>query len=109
MRERFKQWQPQIRPKQWWVMGAIATPVFVWMVGGLGLLPDHRVQPDGDRLAHTERATPAHPDREAPVRDLGAIAAVVGGVFLLVNCRMARSPAETADLSRATSAGPTST
>ncbi|MBE9099145.1 pentapeptide repeat-containing protein [Vacuolonema iberomarrocanum] len=105
MRERFKQWVPKIGINKWWVIGAIATPVFLWMVGWLWLLPDRRLQPDDGRLSHDERATLVRPHRETYISDLGAIAAVAGGVFLLLNVRMAKRNAEIADLSGADFSG----
>ncbi|MBE9140046.1 pentapeptide repeat-containing protein [Nodosilinea sp. LEGE 07088] len=104
MRERFKRWQPKIRINKWWVMGAIATPVFFWMVWWLWLLPNRSLQPDDGRLAPNERATLAHQHRETLVSDLGTIAAVVGGVFLLLNFRTAKRN-ETADFSGADFSG----
>ena len=101
MRERFKHWSSKKRIHKWWVMGAIATPVFLWLVWWLWLLPDQRLQPDGDRLSHNESAPLTDPHREILVSDLGTIAAVVGGVFLLLNSRMASKKAMTADLSGA--------
>ncbi len=99
MWERFKQWPPKIKINKWWVIGAIATPVFLWMVWWLWLLPDSRLQPDYGRLSHNERATLAHQHRKTLISGIGTIAAVVGGVFLLLNFRIATRNAETADLS----------
>lgn len=101
MREQFKQPQPKRRINQWWVMGAIATPVLLGMVGWLWLLPEHGLQADEGHLPHTERASLAQPHREPPTSDLGTMAAVIGGVFLLLKCRMAKSNVATADLSGA--------
>ncbi|MGJ3246475.1 MAG: pentapeptide repeat-containing protein [Elainellaceae cyanobacterium] len=101
MWERFKQWQPKIRTNKWWVMGAIATPVFLWMVWWLWLLPNRRLQPDDGRLSYSEKVTLAHPHRETLINNLGTIAAVAGGVFLLLNFRINKKNAKTADLSGA--------
>ncbi|MGJ3254382.1 MAG: pentapeptide repeat-containing protein [Elainellaceae cyanobacterium] len=101
MRERFKQWQSKIRINKWWVVGAIATPVFLGMVGWLWLLPDRRLQPNDGRLTHNERATLAHPHRETLISGIGTVAMVAGGVFLLINFRIANRNAETANLSDA--------
>ena len=79
-------------------MGAIATPVLLWLVWWLGLLPDRRPQPDASRPPHPEQTTQAHPQRETPISDLGTIAAVAGGVFLLLNSRSAKRKADTVDL-----------
>lgn len=98
MRERFKQWQSKIRITKWWLMGAIATPVFLGMVVGLWLLPDRRLQPEDGRLQN-ESVTLAHPDRETLISGIGAIAMVAGGAFLLLNFRMANRNEETVNLS----------
>ncbi|MBE9140214.1 pentapeptide repeat-containing protein [Nodosilinea sp. LEGE 07088] len=101
MGERFKQWPSKRQIYKWGVIGAIATPVFLWMVWWLWLLPERRLHPNSDRLSHGERATLADPHRETPTSDLGVIAAVAGGVLLLLNSRRAKSNAETPDLSGA--------
>ena len=101
MRERFKQWLPKIRTNKWWVIGAIATPVFLGMVWWLWLLPDRRLQPDYGRLFHNEKATLAYQHRETLISGIGTIAAVTGGVFLLLNFPIDNRNAETADLSGA--------
>jgi len=98
MWERFKQWQPKGKINKWWVIGAIATPVFLWMVWWLWLLPDRRLQTDNGRLSLNERTTLAYPHRDTLISDLGTMAAVAGGVFLLLNFRMAKSNEATADL-----------
>ncbi|MGF1498080.1 MAG: pentapeptide repeat-containing protein, partial [Elainellaceae cyanobacterium] len=105
MRERFKRWQPKIRSHKWWVMGAIATPVLLGIVGWLWLLPDRRLQPHHGRLSHDERVTLAHPHRETLISGIGAIAAVTGGVFLLLNFPITSRNAETADFSGADLSG----
>lgn len=105
MRERFKQWQQKIRIHKWWVIGASATPVVLWMVWWLWLLPDRGLQTNDGRLSHNERAPLADPHRETLISDLGTIAAVAGGVFLLLNFRIAKRDAETADLSGANFSG----
>ncbi|MBE9114041.1 pentapeptide repeat-containing protein [Nodosilinea sp. LEGE 07298] len=100
MRERFKQWQSKNRINKWWVMGAIATPVFFWMVGG-SLLPDRSLQPDYDRLSPSERIALADQQRETLIGGIGAIATVVGGVFLFRKSPTANRNTETANLSHA--------
>ncbi|MGB3311878.1 MAG: pentapeptide repeat-containing protein [Nodosilinea sp.] len=102
MRERFKQWQTNKRINKWWVMGAIATPVFLGM---LWLLPDRSLQPDYDRLSLSERATLADQQRETLIGGIGAIATVAGGVFLFRKSPTANSNAETANLSHANLSG----
>ena len=52
---------------------------------------------EDSRLSHTESATLTDPDRETRINDLGRIAVVVGGIFLLLNFRLAKSNPETAD------------
>ena len=103
MRERFEQWQHKIKNNKRWMMGAIATPVFLWMVWWLWLLPATRPQPDDGPLSHNERA--ARPQRETLVGDLGTIAVIAGGVFGLLNFRLAKRNAEIADLSGANLSG----
>jgi len=98
MRERSKQWQQKIKINKWWMMGAIATPALIGVMWWLWLLPNRRLQPDGDRLSHNESATLAHPHRETPISGIGAIVMVAGGVFLLLNFRRANRNTKTADL-----------
>ncbi|MBD2256982.1 pentapeptide repeat-containing protein [Pseudanabaena sp. FACHB-2040] len=98
MRERLKQWQTKIRINKWWVMGAIATPVFLGMVWWLWLLSERRIQPDYGRLSHNERTTLAHPHRETLIGGIGAIATVTGGVFLFLNLRTASRNTEAVNL-----------
>ncbi|EKU96328.1 putative low-complexity protein [Leptolyngbya sp. PCC 7375] len=98
MRGRFKQWPPKISINQGWVMGAIATPVFLWMVWWLWLLPVRRPQPDDGRRTHNERVTLAHPHRKTLISGIGAMATVAGGVFLLLRFRITNRNAEAADL-----------
>lgn len=105
MRERFKQWQTKIRINKGWVIGAIATPVFLWMVWWLWLLPEHRLQPDYGHLSHNERATLTHQHREALISDIGMIATVASGVFLFLNFCIANRNLEIADLSGADLSG----
>ena len=105
MRERFRLRQPKVKPHQRWVIGAIVTPVFLGMVGGLWLLPDRRVRAEEDPLARNDRTTLSQPHRESLVSSMGTIAMVAGGVFLLLNSRVANRNAETADLSGADLSG----
>jgi len=105
MWERFKQWPPKIGSSKGWVMGAIATPVLLAMVGWLGLLPNRRLQPESDRLPHNETVTLAHPNRETLHNGIGAIAIVAGGAFLLLNFRMANRNTEITNLSGADLSG----
>ncbi|MGB7084365.1 MAG: pentapeptide repeat-containing protein [Phormidesmis sp.] len=101
MRERFKQWHSKIRINKWWMIGAVSTPVFLWTVCWLWLLPDRKLQPNYVRLSQSERAalTPQH--RETLVNGMGIVATVAGGVFLILNSRTADRDAETADLNGA--------
>jgi len=77
-------------------MGAIATPTLLW--GAWGLFPNPNPQPGGDRLSHSE-TTLTQPHQASLMSDLGVIAVMAGGVFLLLN-RMANKNEETADLSK---------
>ncbi|NER83858.1 MAG: pentapeptide repeat-containing protein [Leptolyngbya sp. SIO1D8] len=95
MRERFKQWQLKRRINKWWVI----TPVFLWMVWWLWLIPDQRLQTDEDHLSHNGRASLAYLHRETLISNLGTIAAVAGGIFLSLNFRMAKRNAGTTDFS----------
>lgn len=101
MRERFKQWQIKMRINKWWVLGAIATPVFLGMVWWLWLLSMHRLQPDDSRLSHNEEAPLAHPHRETIISNIGTIVMVASGAFLLFHFRMANRNTETINLSDA--------
>ncbi|MGB3614098.1 MAG: pentapeptide repeat-containing protein [Elainellaceae cyanobacterium] len=102
MRERFKQRQPKERIAKRWIIGAIATPTLLWMVWWLP--PGRSLQPDGDRLSHS-KTTLTHPYRAALISDLGMIAAIAGGVFLLLNFCTAKRNAENIDLSNADFSG----
>jgi uncharacterized protein YjbI with pentapeptide repeats len=101
MWERFQQWLPKIKNNRRWVMGAIATPVLLWMVWWLSLLPEHRFQSDYDGLSYDERATLAHQHRATLINGIGTIATVAGGVFLFLNFRLANRNAKTANLNGA--------
>ncbi|MEM6432670.1 MAG: pentapeptide repeat-containing protein [Cyanobacteria bacterium P01_D01_bin.115] len=101
MRERVEPRSPRGKLNKWWLMGAIATPVCLGMVGWLWLLPHRSLQPDEGYRSHNESTPLVHPHREASISDLGAIAAVAAGVFLLFKFRMAKSNAETLNLSGA--------
>ncbi len=101
MWERLKQWQPKIGIDKRWAIGAIATPVLLGMALWVWLLPERRLQPDGDRLSHNEQTPIARQRRETLISDIGAIAIFAGGVFLLVNRRMANRDAETDNLNGA--------
>ncbi|PSN17497.1 pentapeptide repeat-containing protein, partial [filamentous cyanobacterium CCP5] len=100
MGERFKQWSAKNRINKWWVMGAIATPVFLGMVWW-SLLHDRSPQLDHGRLSHNERGTLGQPQRDTLVGGIGAIATAAGSVFLLLNFRTASRNIETANLSGA--------
>ncbi|MGF1480513.1 MAG: pentapeptide repeat-containing protein [Cyanophyceae cyanobacterium] len=99
MRERFKQRQPKRKINKWWVIGAIATPVSLWMGWWLGSLLNRRHQPDYGHLSHNERATLTRQHRETFVRGIGAITTVAGGVFLFLKFRIDNRNLEIADLS----------
>jgi uncharacterized protein YjbI with pentapeptide repeats len=67
----------------------------------LGFFSNRSLQPEGDRLSQNENATLVPPDREPPVNNIGAIAAITGGIFLFLNVRLANRKTETANLSGA--------
>lgn len=98
MRERFKQWPLKTTLNQGWVMGAIATPAVVGMVWWLGILPARGLASDGDRRSHPDTATLALPHRAPLIRDMGPLATVIGGIFLLIKFRFAHSTVETVNL-----------
>jgi uncharacterized protein YjbI with pentapeptide repeats len=99
MRERFQQWRHQRKIPTGWVMGAIATPVLLGIVGGLGMLPARGLQASDSLPSPTEGVTPTDPDRETPISGMGAIATVTVGVLLLLNVRSGRNKAEITSLS----------
>ncbi|MGB3492146.1 MAG: pentapeptide repeat-containing protein [Elainellaceae cyanobacterium] len=102
MWKRFKQQQQQKKKNtKRLLIGAIATPVFLWMVWWLWLLPDRKLQPDHASPSHNERPTLTHSHDETLISGIGAIATIFGGVFLLLNFRIANKNVETADLSGA--------
>lgn len=105
MREQFKQWRSTFRINNWWVIGAIATPVFLGMVGWLWLVPDRKVQLDDGYLSPQESTPLPHSTSENSTSGLGAIAMVVGGGLLFINFRTANSNAETVNLSNANLCG----
>lgn len=87
-----------MRLNKWWVIGAIATPVFLWIVWWLWLHPDRRLQSEDGRPSLSARAVITDQHYESLMRDIGTIAAVVGGGFLLLNFRLANESAETTNL-----------
>ncbi|MGD1860085.1 MAG: pentapeptide repeat-containing protein [Leptolyngbyaceae cyanobacterium] len=101
MREQSKQWQSKTRITKRWMMGAIATPVMLGMVGWLWLVPEHRLQANATRLSSNDTAPLAHSHREPLINGIRMITAVSGGVFLLLKFRFSKSNPETADLSGA--------
>ena len=101
MREQFERRSPVVRRNKGRMIGAIAAPVLLAMVCWLWLPPDRRVQADDGRLSPGETTTLAQRQRGSLAKELGAIAAVVGGVFLLVNLRRPKSNAEIVNLSGA--------
>lgn len=86
-------------------MGAIATPVFLGMVGWLWLLPDRKVQLNEDHLSPQESIPLVHSTSENSTSGLGAIAMVVGGGLLFLNFRTANRNSETVNLSNANLCG----
>jgi uncharacterized protein YjbI with pentapeptide repeats len=96
----FKQLSPKIKRHDWWVIGAIATPVFLCLVGWLWLLPERRFPLEGDHLSHSAGPTFDHQYHETPSSSMRAIA-IAGGIFLLLGFRMAQTSAQTLPLSRA--------
>lgn len=105
MWKQFKRWQPQTTNSKRLLIGAIATPVFLGMVWGLGLLPERRLQSEEGRPSPNEETALAQQYPEPLISGLGAIAAVAGGVFLLLNFRIANETAGTADLSNISFSG----
>ncbi|PSN18881.1 pentapeptide repeat-containing protein [filamentous cyanobacterium CCP5] len=101
MRERFRQWLPKIKAHRGWIMGEIAVPVFLGLAIGLWLLPSRSPQPDDRRQSPDARPTLAPSQPETPGNDLGEIAALAGGVFLVVKFRFNHQHTETIDLSGA--------
>ncbi|ANV83548.1 hypothetical protein AWQ21_03620 [Picosynechococcus sp. PCC 7003] len=97
MRKRFKLWQPKKQIKKGWAVGAIATPVVLWMMCWLWLLPSQRQQADYPRPSQNESVTLVDPHREILVSDLRAIAAIIGGALLLFSVRRATKKTETTD------------
>jgi hypothetical protein len=104
MPKRFKQWQVTVRHNKGWVMGAFATPIFLWMVWWLGELPGHTLQSEYDRHSPIEN-TIAHPHRETLISDMKTVAMVAGGAFLLLKFRIAKGNPETANLGDADLSG----
>ncbi|HAC65951.1 MAG TPA: pentapeptide repeat-containing protein [Cyanothece sp. UBA12306] len=98
---RFQWWQAKIKNNKLLVMGAIATPVLLSMVWGFKLPWDHRLELDDAHLSHNEKTTLVHQHRQTPIRDLGIIATVTAGLFVLVNFRFASRSAKIVNLSGA--------
>ncbi len=105
MRKQFKQWLPKIRINKLWVIGVIATPIFLWILWRLLLPLDHRLQPDGGHLSRNEREILARQHRTSLTRGVGIFTMVTGGVFLFLNSCIATRNLETADLSNADLSG----
>ncbi|EDX85018.1 Pentapeptide repeat protein [Synechococcus sp. PCC 7335] len=98
MRKQLKRWQSQMHRNIWWRVGAIAAPISLLMMWGLWASPAGRLQLKAARLVHSE-GTLTRPRRESLVSDLGILAAVTGGVFLLLNLRTTKKGTKTTDLS----------
>jgi hypothetical protein len=105
MRERFKQWQARIGLTRGVMIGAIITPIVLGIGGWLWLLPDHRLSSDADAQVPDQTANLVHPQRSPLINDVGTIAAVGGGLLLLLKFRLANNDAETTDLSGADLSG----
>ncbi len=87
MRKRFKPWQPKKQIKKGWAIGAIATPVVLWMMCWLWFLPGQRQQAEYPRPSQHGSVTLVDPHREILASDLRAIAAIAGGILLLFSIR----------------------
>ena len=92
MWERLKQWQSTAKLSKCWMTGAIATPVVLGMMWWFWLLPARRI-------AHGARANLVDRHRETLISDIGMIATVAGGLFLLLKFHFTNSAAETSNLS----------
>ncbi len=101
MWERFKQRQQKRRLNKGWMIGAIATPIFLAMVWWLWLPPDQTLHADSDRQSQNERATLTESQRTLPVSSIETITVVFGVVFLLIHFRMANRSTGTLDFSGA--------
>lgn len=105
MREPFNQRQPKIPLSKGWVMGAIATPVLLGMVGWLWSLSNGGLQPESSSLSDNEPATLSHPHHETLTRSIWTVVTVAGGVFLLFKRPNAQNNAKTANFSGAALSG----
>ncbi|WP_204138708.1 pentapeptide repeat-containing protein [Halomicronema sp. CCY15110] len=101
MRERFKRWQPQQRSHSRWVIGAIATSVFLGIGWSLWSLTGHQGQSDRARPDQNDSTILTPLEHSIPLSDIGAIAAVLGGLSLLFKYRIVDQDAAIVDLSGA--------
>lgn len=105
MRHRFQHWQSKIGNHRGWMIAAIATPALLGMAAGLWGLSEPRPRPVRAALSQDDNAPRIHPQRETLIADVGKIAAVAGGLLLLLHSRRAHRKAETAHLNDANLSG----
>lgn len=101
MRERFKRWQPQQSSHSRWVIGAIATSVLLGIGWSLWSLTGHQGQSDRARPDQNDSTILTPLGHSIPLSDIGAIAAVLGGLSLLFKYRIVDQDAAIVDLSSA--------
>lgn len=95
MPERFKPWPPTRKIYQGWIVGAIAIPVLLGMVW---LLLNPRVEASEGGPSQTDTTALTPPYNNPLISSTGSIAAVAGGVLLVLNLRLANRNPETANL-----------
>lgn len=101
MRKRFEQWQQQRAFYKGWVLKAIASPVLLAMLWGLGLPGDRMHQPDTNRLAQSGSVTQSEPSHDSPRDRFKTIVAVCGVIFLSLRLRRSQDTLKTLNYSGA--------
>lgn len=100
MREWLRQWQRQVKAHKRRVVRAILLPIFLLVVGWLWRLPERQLQAESGRLAHNERLSLDQPHRDSIARDIGTLAAVASGLFLVLSsCSLSKNKKESVDFS----------
>lgn len=101
MRKRLKPWQQKYKFPEGWMLNAIASPVLLAMMWGLGSLSDRNLQPAPRYLSQSGSTTRSESPHESPSRDLQTIVVVGGVIFLSLRLRRSQDNLKTSNFSGA--------